>query len=138
MTITYRNPQPWSNCNLESGGLCLNGEYRDWLRLYLPQGSQLIKATNSLTKVTTYNEANKTIFEAYLKLRPPGFYRLSFDYLLPFTWKEWKENGYPILIQKQAGAKPQKETLIINKKKIEFGILRMNYIGKRFIIITKK
>ncbi len=120
ITITYRNPQPWSNCNLEGGGLCLNGEYRDWLRLYVPIGSQLIKANNSLTKAISYSELGKTVFEGYVKLRPPGFYRLSFTYLLPFNWQEWQKLNYSLLIQKQAGSKPLKEELKWDSKKLNF------------------
>ncbi len=120
VTLTYRNPQPWSNCNLESGGLCLNGEYRDWLRLYVPMGSQLIKADNSLTKVTSYSDLGKTVFEGYLKLRPPGFYRLSFTYLLPFSWTEWQKLNYSLLIQKQAGSKPIKEEIKGEGKRLNF------------------
>ncbi len=129
VTITYRNPQPWSNCNLESGGLCLNGEYRDWVRLYLPLGSQLVEAKNSLTKVTTYSDLGKTVFDGYIKLRPPGFYRLSFTYLLPFSWAEWQKTNYHLLVQKQGGSKPIKEEIKWQKKKLNFVLNRDTQIN---------
>ncbi len=115
--ITYRNPQSWSNCNLEKGGLCLNGEYRDWIRLYVPRGSKLIKVANSLTKATVSTNLGKTVFEAYIKLRPPGFYRLTFTYLLPFKWQDWPQK---VLIQKQGGSKNYKYELNIDQKKLNF------------------
>ncbi len=103
LSISYKNPQAWSNCNLEKGGLCLNGEYRDWLRIYLPRGSKLIKATNSLTKVKTYDDLDKTVFEAYIKLRPQGFHKISFTYELPLKLENWSD--YRLMLQKQPGSK---------------------------------
>ena len=47
VTITYTNPQPPSDCNLESGGLCLNGLLRDWVRIYVPKGSELKEVLGS-------------------------------------------------------------------------------------------
>ncbi len=116
VTITYRNPFPPSDCNLERGNLCLNGEYRDWLRIYVPKGSQLIKATNSFTQVKTYHDLDKTVFEAYIKLRPPGFHRITFTYQLPHKLDNWQ--NYSLLIQKQPGTKNIKHQLIFPDKKI--------------------
>ncbi|MCL5090389.1 MAG: DUF4012 domain-containing protein, partial [Patescibacteria group bacterium] len=33
INVTYNNPFKASDCGLLSGGLCLNGQYRDWIRL---------------------------------------------------------------------------------------------------------
>jgi len=45
VTVDYKNPYPPSDCNLERGNLCLNAVLRDWVRIYVPQGSQLISNT---------------------------------------------------------------------------------------------
>ena len=47
ITIDYKNPSPYSDCNLESGGLCLNGLLRNWLRVYVPKGSTLVEFTGA-------------------------------------------------------------------------------------------
>lgn len=104
VTVDYRNPAPPSNCNLEKGDLCLNGLYRDWVRLYVPKGSELVEMIGSESQVKTYEDLGKTVFEAFYgdkaPLRPEGKARVTFKYKLPF--KATKED-YRLLIQKQPG-----------------------------------
>lgn len=71
VTIDYVNPAPPSNCNLEAGDLCLNGLYRNWLRIYVPKGSELIEASGSEVEVRTYEELGKTVFEAFYGDKAP-------------------------------------------------------------------
>jgi len=105
LTVDYKNPAPPSNCNLEAGELCLNGLYRDWVRIYVPKGSELIEANGSEIEVKTYEDLGKTVFEAFYgdqaPLRPLGKAQLKFKYKLPF--KVEKSQQYKILIQKQPG-----------------------------------
>jgi len=105
LTIDYKNPAPPSNCNLEAGELCLNGLYRDWVRVYVPKGSELIEVKGSEIEAKTYEDLGKTVFEAFYgdksPLRPEGKAQLVFKYKLPFKYE--KDKGYKILIQKQAG-----------------------------------
>lgn len=105
ITITYNNPFPPSDCGLLSGGLCLNGLYRDWIRLYVPKGSTLIEMTGSEIEPRTYEELGKTVFEGFYgdkyPLRPQSMSKVSFKYKLPF--KIDKGKPYKLLIQKQAG-----------------------------------
>lgn len=103
--IDYQNPVPASNCNLEAGELCLNGLYRDWLRVYVPKGSELIESSGSEIDVKTYEDLGKTVFEAFYgdraPLRPQGKAELTFKYKLPFKVQKGQE--YRLLIQKQPG-----------------------------------
>ncbi|MCX6725987.1 MAG: DUF4012 domain-containing protein, partial [Candidatus Shapirobacteria bacterium] len=105
LTIDYKNPAPASNCNLEAGELCLNGLYRDWVRVYVPKGSELIEIKGSEVAAKTYEDLGKTVFEAFYgdqsPLRPEGKAQLTFKYRLPF--KVDKNQPYKILIQKQPG-----------------------------------
>lgn len=105
LTIDYKNPAPPSNCNLEAGELCLNGLYRDWVRVYVPKGSELIEVKGSEVEAKTYEDLNKTVFEAFYgdqsPLRPEGKAQLVFKYKLPFKYD--KDQPYKILIQKQPG-----------------------------------
>ncbi|MGB9706630.1 MAG: DUF4012 domain-containing protein [Microgenomates group bacterium] len=103
VTIDYKNPEPPSNCNLEAGELCLNGLYRNWVRLYVPKGSELIEVSGSEVEAISYEDLGKTVFEAFYgdkaPLRPQGKAQLVFKYKLPFKIG----SDYRILIQKQPG-----------------------------------
>lgn len=122
LTIDYKNPEPPSDCNIERGELCLNGLYRDWLRIYVPAGSELIEAKGSEVEVTTYEELGKTVFEAFYgndsPLRPLGKAQMSFQYKLPF--KVEKGQAYKLLIQKQPGAKTHDYMVKVNGQEESF------------------
>jgi len=122
LTIDYKNPAPPSNCNLEAGDLCLNGLYRDWVRVYVPEGSELIEASGSEIEVKTYDELGKTVFEAFYgdssPLRPEGKAQLVFKYKLPFTVDS--SQPYKILIQKQPGTYGYENIINLGKKTQEF------------------
>jgi hypothetical protein len=122
INVTYNNPFPPSDCGLLSGGLCLNGLYRDWIRLYVPKGSELLEMTGSEVKATTYEELGKTVFEGFFgdkyPLRPQSVTKVSFKYKLPF--KAEKGKPYKLLIQKQAGVEKYEMVIDFNGKKQEF------------------
>lgn len=101
VTINYKNPYPPSDCNLEHGNLCLNAVLRDWVRLYVPKGSQLISNTGSEVKMTTYDDLGKTVFDGFLTVRPQGVSKLIVSYKLPF--KLAQNSLLPLLVQKQPG-----------------------------------
>lgn len=118
VTIEYRNPFPGSNCNLEKGDLCLNALYRDWFRLYVPAGSELIEAKGSEVEIKTYEELGKTVFEGFYgfspttSLKPEGKLTLSFVYRLPFAKNDLKR--YELLIQKQPGTKDHRYEVLFD------------------------
>ncbi len=120
LVITYKNPYPHSDCNLERGNLCLNATLRNWLRIYVPQGAKLISFKGSEKPVKVYNDLNKTVFEGFLKVAPLGMAKVIVEYQLP---EKVSLENYRLLIQKQPGAKDQKLTITINGKKIYQGIL---------------
>jgi hypothetical protein len=116
VTITYTNPEKADDCNLETGGLCLNGIMRDWVRIYVPEGSELIEVLGSDIEKTTNKDLGKTVFEAFMELRPESRTKLIFKYTLPN-----KVSGdYKLLIQKQPGAKNHKYTINLGNKTEEF------------------
>ncbi|MGH2639249.1 MAG: hypothetical protein ACRDF4_08235, partial [Rhabdochlamydiaceae bacterium] len=103
VTIHYKNPFPPSNCSLKSGGLCLNAEYKDWLRVYVPKGSKLTDSSGSQTKVVTYDDLGKTVFEGFVTVQPAGgFSTFKITYTLPFKAPSGKP--LPVMVQKQPGA----------------------------------
>lgn len=110
--VNYKNPYPPSDCNLERGNLCLNAEYRDWFRVYVPQGSKLVDSKGSQVKVSTYDELGKTVFDGFLTVRPQGIAKLTLKYTLPFKLKS--NSPLPVLIQKQPGTFNNKYTVNFN------------------------
>lgn len=122
VTITYNNPAPGSNCNLEKGGLCLNGLYRDWVRVYVPKGSTLISSSGLEGETKTYEELGKTVFEGFygdkFPLNPKSFSKVTFKYQLPLKVKKGEE--FRLLIQKQSGIEAYEYLLDFNGQKQEF------------------
>ena len=103
VTVTYKNPHPPSNCNLEAGQLCLNGTLRDFVRLYVPRGSTLVEALGFEEGTSqTSEDLGKTVFEGFFKLQPQSQAKIIFTYKLPL--KATGKN-YKLLIQKQPGTK---------------------------------
>ncbi|MCL5970606.1 MAG: DUF4012 domain-containing protein [Patescibacteria group bacterium] len=116
ITIDYKNPYPPSDCNLERGGLCLNATLRDWLRIYVPKGSELIDSQGSEVKIKSYEEFGKTVFEGFLEVRPLGTAKFTIKYRLPFK----PAKGFmPLMIQKQAGTGENEYSVKTNSKEVQ-------------------
>ncbi|MCL5020032.1 MAG: DUF4012 domain-containing protein [Patescibacteria group bacterium] len=115
ITINYKNPYPPSDCNLERGGLCLNADLRNWLRVYVPKGSELVDSKGSEVKVISYEELGKTVFEAFFRVRPQGAATFTISYKLPF--KPAKGSPLPVLIQKQPGTDKNPYEIKVNGRK---------------------
>ena len=99
LTLNYTNPQEGS-VKIESGRR-LNGLFRDWLRIYVPKGSQLIESRGFETGETTGEDLGKTVFEGFFTLAPLNVKSIMLKYKLPFKVL----SPYKILVQKQGGAK---------------------------------
>lgn len=119
LTITYNNPHPPSNCNLEAGQLCLNGVLRDYVRVYVPLGSKLTRVVGSEVQEIVSEDLGKTVFEVFFTLRPQSSSKLVFEYELP---QGLNQKSYRYLIQKQAGKPNQKHKIIFNGEPIDLVI----------------
>ena len=117
VTVHYKNPYPPSDCSLADGGLCLNAEYRDWIRLYVPKGSVLTDNQGSQVKMTTYDDLGKTVFDGFITVRPKGVSTLTVSYKLPFKLKSG--SPLPVMIQKQPGATDNDYQTILNGKTVD-------------------
>lgn len=106
--ITFRNPYPHSDCNLERGGLCLNATLRNWIRFYVPEGSQLISLKGAARKTSTYNELGKTVYENFLTVSPQGRAQVTLTYTLP---DRIKKSNYKYMVQKQGSVQKERQTL---------------------------
>lgn len=118
ITIEYKNPNEGSpGCNLEVGGLCLNGLMPNWLRIYVPNGSQLIDFKGSEDQPTVGEAYGKTVFEGFLTVKPLGTAQVVVKYKLPFKVEKGKE--YRLLIQKQPGTEGHEYSLVVNGRQID-------------------
>lgn len=99
VVITYKNSRKADNCNLEAGQLCLNSTLKDWTRLYVPQGSELISAEGFLEEAKTYDENGFTVIDGFFTLEPLGSAKLTFTYKVPYE----NMNDYEVTIWKQGG-----------------------------------
>lgn len=126
VTITFKNPFASSNCNLEQEQvLCLNAPLRNWIRFYVPKGSELIELKGSTTPVRTYDELDFTVFEGFMIVNPEGRAEVTAEYTLP-TGVDSAE----IFIQKQAGLEEQEWNVSIEGASKFAGILSKDTLVK--------
>jgi len=130
ISVTYTNPAPGSNCNLEKGDLCLNASvYRDLFRFYTPLGSKLVKMTGSEVETVQYDELNKQVFEGFygnkFGLNPQSNIKTSIEY----TSGAKIGKNYLLSLQKQPGTKPVEYQITINGKKLP----QFNWIADKTI-----
>ena len=117
VTVDYKNPFPPSDCNLARGNLCLNAVLRDWFRVYVPKGSELVSSQGSEVKMTSYEDLGKTVFEGFLTVRPEGASKLTVTYKLPF--KLASNSTLPLLIQKQGGTADDSYTITTSNRTLQ-------------------
>jgi len=97
--ITYKNTRRADNCNLEDGLLCLNSTLQDWTRLYIPKGSELVKAQGFTTEPSLYDEGDFSVIDGFFTLEPLGVAKIKVTYTIPYTDLEvyktrlWKQGG---------------------------------------------
>lgn len=117
LTLTYKNTEPGSpGCNRERGGLCLNGLLRNWLRIYVPKGSELMDFKGSKTEPVIKEDLGKTVFEGFFEVRPEGQAQVKLTYKLPFKI----EGGeYSMLMQKQPGTEGHEYIINYKGKEVE-------------------
>jgi len=118
VTVTYTNPYPHSDCNLERGGLCLNAPLRNWVRIYLPKEAYVVSFRGSEKKVLTYEELGKKVVEGFLRVNPQGMAKIIIEYQLPKKYAHKK-----LLIQKQPGTANQKLEVVKDGKVVYQGVL---------------
>ena len=116
VTIDYKNPKPYSDCNLERGGLCLNATLRNYQRLLVPKGSTLNTSKGSQVKVGTNDELGKTVFDSFFTVNPLGKATMSYEYTLPF---KVSDHTLPILIQKQPGIENIPTVINVNGHQVQ-------------------
>lgn len=120
VTITYKNPEAHDGW--------LNSVLPNWVRIYVPKGSELVDFSGVEDKKDPYEEFGKTVYAGYFELRPQGVAKVTATYRLPF-----KANGdYSIFIQKQPGK--DKPLYVIRYGKVQEEFFLREDTQKHFII----
>ncbi|XOU94881.1 MAG: DUF4012 domain-containing protein [Candidatus Kerfeldbacteria bacterium] len=87
--------------------------YRTYTRVYVPEGSNLLKSSGSMidckidgeNDISTEVELGKTVFGAFICIEPGEEGNLSYKYILPENISDnFKDDHYSLLVQKQPGA----------------------------------
>lgn len=110
VTITYKNSRPGDNCNLEAGLLCLNATNRDWTRVFVPMGSELVDAQGFREPAKVDVENGFTTFEGFFLLEPNSQAKLVLTYKVPYT----DTKTYRLKLWKQGGIDPIPQILDVN------------------------
>ena len=104
LTLTYKNPEKHDGW--------LNSVLPNYVRIYVPKGSELISFDGVEDKYEPYEEFEKTVFPGFFQLRPEGITKVTVKYKLPFKIV----NGeYKLFIQKQPGTDAPLYTISIGK-----------------------
>ncbi|MDD2758391.1 MAG: DUF4012 domain-containing protein [Patescibacteria group bacterium] len=97
--------------------------YRDYARVFVPAGSQLIRATGSMKEdwskepgpIDQGIENGRRWFGAFISIEPGKTGELSFEYYVaPEVLERLKANDYRLLVQKQLGTNNVRLTLGLN------------------------
>jgi hypothetical protein len=101
--LTYKNTHAASNCNLEKGELCLNGQLNDWTRWYLPKGAEIkeVLGLENGYKLDTSN-ADYDVLDGIFRLSPNNQAKVRVTYTVPYTGTK----AYKLRMQKQGGTDP--------------------------------
>lgn len=107
VTLTYKNP-------VKHDGW-LNSVLPNWIRIYVPKGSELLAFDGVDVKEESYEEFGKTVFAGFFQLRPEGIAKVTVKYKLPFKAKE----ELKLLVQKQPGTDAPLYRIRIGKREEE-------------------
>lgn len=108
VTITYKNPEKYDGW--------LNSVLPNWVRIYVPKGSQLISSDGLEDKAEPYEDLDKTVFSGLFQLRPEGVAKVTFKYKLPQKFSK----TFNLFIQKQPGTDAPLYTVTLGKFEEEF------------------
>jgi hypothetical protein len=75
-------------------------DYRDYVRLYVPTGSELVAATGFASDVEATSECGRTVFAGLVVVSPGAQVQIELVYRLPASLTA---SGYSLVIQKQPG-----------------------------------
>lgn len=110
VTLTYENPEPQDGW--------LNAVARNYVRVYVPLGSELISFEGDITRdAGMYEDLGKTVFDNFILIPPLESRIVTITYKLPF---KLSGSEYKLFIQKQPGKSEISYTIKIGDSTEEF------------------
>lgn len=88
--------------------------FRDWFRLYVPEGAELISIEGSSDSFENGNERGKVYFAGYMELGPGESHDVTIKYYLPDGIVDGAT--YNLYIEKQAGTDLEVHKIVTAKK----------------------
>ena len=82
----------------------LVGDNNNYIKIYVPKGSKLIKAEGFANKIDIFNEDDKTAFGSNLSVKPKQKKTATLSYELPFKINKGDSLKYSLIMQKQPGS----------------------------------
>lgn len=122
LTLTY------ANTGYADGWL--NTTYRDYQRVYVPQGSTLTNYSGGDLKPQVYEDLGKTVIANFIRVAPRSSTTVIYEYQLPF--KTPKDRVFKMLIQKQGGIDEVSYTVNFNGQIKSFQLVKDEEIEFRF------
>lgn len=98
----------------------LESRFQDWMRLYVPAGSEFISLEGSQEPNTGGEERGKQYFDGFTVLAPNETSHMKFRYYLPDGLITG--DTYSLYIEKQPGINTEVHNVIVNGKKQTFTI----------------
>lgn len=98
--------------------------FRDWIRLYVPIGTELIAVEGSENSALnmTDQERNKVWYSGYIELGPGETKEMTFKYYLPSEFIG--DSEYVLNIQKQSGIDSEKHTVVFGGEMKEINLTK--------------
>ncbi len=90
-------------------------DYKTYTRVYVPEGSRLIKSEGNIGNVDVGTESGKTVFGAYFEVPLGKIESLYFEYKLPDGLA--KDDSYRLYAQKQPGKDVKKMVVDVSLSK---------------------
>jgi competence protein ComGC len=111
LSITYKNPEKQDGW--------LNSVLPNWVRIYVPKGSELISNDGFDDFASPYEEFGKNVFAGFVKVRPLGVAKITLKYKVPMDFSK----EYRLFIQKQPGKNAPLYTIKFGKKVQELSLI---------------
>lgn len=104
LTLTYAN----------TGGFdgWLNATSRNYVRVYVPLGAELIDSSGGTARTLVTEDLGKTVFDNFMLIKPLSEEQITFKYKLPNRASDLTE----LVIQKQPGVESIPYKVIVNSK----------------------
>ena len=104
-------------------------QFRDWVRVYAPIGSEFISVDGSEDGTMTDQESNRVWYSAFVTAQPGDTKEVTFKYYIPSNLVD--EKAYNLYLQKQAGVNGEKYTVSYGTKTVDVELVNFKEVTIR-------